>query len=150
MEPSPDRVIDDVRARVSDLCAALGACAAGYWRLDAKRKWLVQVVFVPGKSLDPHVGREFAAATIEVPLSHTDLGIVAAAITGQAAVSRVEDLPADSGSGRWLRAFEASRSVAVPIQDAHGSVYGVISVALPEQNQERDELIAARLMRSQL
>ena len=109
----------------------LWGLAAGYWQLDAEGRRLVQVVFVPGDSLDPQVGREFAATTVEVSLSQTSLGIVVAAITGQPVVSRVEDLPANSGSGRWLRAFGASRSVAVPVQDPHGSVCGVVSVALP-------------------
>jgi len=145
MKSSPDRDADDVRTRVADLCATLGACAAGYWRLDAEGRRLVQVVFVPGDRLDPQVGREFAAATATVPLSQTSLGIVVAAITGQPAVSRVEDLPANSGSGRWLRAFGASRSVAVPVQDPHGSVCGVVSVALPDQNHTDDETIAHRL-----
>ena len=47
--------------------------------------------------------RQFAAATATVPLSQTSLGIVAAALTGQPAISRAHELPADSGSGRWLR-----------------------------------------------
>ena len=90
-------------AGVTEVCAALGARAAGYWQLDQETERLVQLGFVPGVGLDPEVGRQFAAATAAVPLSQTSLGIVAAALTGQPAVSRVEELPADSGSGRWLR-----------------------------------------------
>ena len=90
-------------AGVTEVCAALGG-AAGYWQLDQETERLVQLGFVPGVGLDPEVGRQFAAATAAVPLSQTSLGIVAAALTGQPAVSRVEELPADSGSGRWLRA----------------------------------------------
>ena len=97
--------------------------------------------------LDPQVGREFAAATTTVPLSQTSLGIVVAAITGQPAISRVEDLPEDSGSGRWLRAFGASRSVAVPVSERNGSEQGVLSVALPGELQAEDQKIAARLAR---
>ena len=147
MEPSPDRGIDDVRTWVAEVCTALGACAAGYWRLDPEGKRLVQVVFVPGAQLDPQVGREFAAATREVSLDQTTLGIVVAAIKGQPAVSRVEDLPADSGSGRWLRAFGACRSLAVPLHDPQGSVRAVVSVALTDRNHTDDETIAQRLMR---
>jgi hypothetical protein len=61
------------------------------------------------------------------------------------AISRAEELPPDSGSGRWLRAFGASRSVAVPIIDAKGSVRGVISVALPAGNKSLDQAIVEQL-----
>jgi len=146
MEPSLDHDADDIRMRICGLCAALGACAAGYWRLDFERKKLVQTVFVPGEGLDPQVGREFAAATAEVSLSQTSLGIVVAAITGQPAISRLEELPESSGSGRWLRAFGASRSVAVPVADLKGSIRGIASVALAEENHATDEAIARRLV----
>src|SRR4051812_32663029 len=122
MEPSPSHGVDQIRATVADECAAMGARAAGYWELDLEDRRLVQVAFVPGAGLNPDVGREFAAATLSVPLAQTNLGIVAAAVTGRPAISRVDELPPDSGSGRWLRAFEASRSVAVPVRDAAGSV----------------------------
>ena len=125
-------------ARVAGICATLGACAAGYWRLDQDAERLVQLAFVPGVGLDPEVSRQFATATATVPLSQTSLGIVAAALTGQPTVSRVAELPANSGSGRWLRAFGADRSVAVPLSDSRGSVHGVFSVALPEDCQLDD------------
>ena len=103
MESSSARNLDDLRGGYRGLRGA--ACrAAGYWQLDQETERLVQLGFVPGVGLDPEVGRQFAAVTAAVPLSQTSLGIVAAALTGQPAVSRVEELPADSGSGRWLRA----------------------------------------------
>ena len=143
MESSSARNLDDLREGCRGLrCAAR---AAGYWQLDQEAERLVQLGFVPGVGLDPEVGRQFAAATATVSLSQTSLGIVAAALTGQPAVSRVAELPADSGSGRRLCAFGASRSVAVPVQDPHGSVCGVVSVALPDQNHTDDETIAHRL-----
>jgi hypothetical protein len=145
MEASPDRGSNYVCSRVSQLCDAIGACAAGYWRLDAEEDRLVQVVFVPGEGLDPQVSREFADATASVPLSRMSLGIVIAATTGRPAVSRIADLPADSGSGRWLRAFGAGRSVAVPVQDAQGAIRGVISVALPSRNTADDQTIVQLL-----
>ena len=106
---------------------------------------LVQLGFVPGVGLDPEVGRQFAAATATVPLSQTSLGIVAAALTGQPAVSRVAELPADSGSGRWLRAFGASRSVAVPIRGEGGKIQGVFSVALTADSTLGDRIVAERI-----
>ena len=117
------------------------ACAAGYWKLDHAGQRLVQLSFVPGEKLDPEVGRLFAAATATVPLSQTRLGIVAAVHTGQPAISRVDELPADSGSGRWLRAFGAGRSVAVPWLDAQGAVQGILSVALPINSPLADEAV---------
>jgi len=78
------------------------------------------------------VARGFAEATQSVPLEETGLGIVAAATSGEVAVSRPEELPSGSGSGRWLRAFGAAGSVAVPLCDDHGNAVGVLSVALPD------------------
>jgi len=80
-----------------------------------------------------------------VPTSQTSLGIVAAALTGQPAVSRVEELPADSGSGRWLRAFGASRSVAIPIRGEGGKIQGVFSVALAAESMLGDQIVAERI-----
>ncbi len=131
--------------KVAELCAALGACAAGYWQLDQNTEQLVQLSFAPGVGLDPEVGRQFATATAIVPLNQTSLGIVAAALTGQPAVSRVADLPADSGSGRWLRAFGASRSVAVPIRGERGKIQGVFSVALAADSTLGDRIVAERI-----
>jgi hypothetical protein len=141
MESSSARNADEVRARVAEVCAALGARAAGYWQLDQETERLVQLGFVPGVGLDPEIGWQFAAATTAVPLSQTSLGIVAAALTGQPAVSRADELPADSGSGRWLRAFGASRSVAVPMSDAQGLLRGVFSIALPADCQLDDHAV---------
>ncbi len=124
---------------VAAVCQSLRARAAGYWRADGAR--LVQVAFVPGEGLDPDVAREFAEATQSVPLSETGLGIVAAATSGEVAVSRAEELPSSSGSGRWLRAFGAARSVAVPLCDDHGDVSGVLSVALPEDLAADDRTV---------
>jgi hypothetical protein len=145
MESSSARNVDEVRAQVDGLCAAFGARAAGYWQLDFEAELLVQLVFVPGVGLDPEISRQFAAATVTVPLSQTSLGIVAAALSGQPAVSRVEELPADSGSGRWLRAFGASRSVAVPIRGEGGKIQRVFSVALAAESTLGDQIVAERI-----
>ena len=111
MEPSATGRVEDDRTGVAEVCAALGARAAGYWELDLDTGRLVQLAFVPGAGLAPDVGREFAAATLIVPLIQKNLGIVAAALTGRPAISRVHELPptraraagsAPSGrAGRW-------------------------------------------------
>jgi hypothetical protein len=132
-------------AIMTEICSTLGARAAGYWRLELESNRLIQVAFVPGAGLDPDVGREFAAATVSVSLSQKDLGIVIAATTGQPAHSRVEELPADAGSGRWLRAFGATRSVAVPVRDQGGAVTGVVSVALIAEQPLDDRELVDRL-----
>ncbi len=142
--------MDDLRATVAEICITLGARAAGYWQLDQATERLVQLSFVPGVGLDLEVGRQFAAATATVPLSNTSLGIVTAALRGQPAVSRVAELPADSGSGRWLRAFGASRSVAVPLNDDQGSVRGVLSVALPASCELDDNAIVASVSKNKV
>ena len=129
-------------AHVAALCESLNARAAGYWQLDAQAQRLVQVAFVPSARLDPLVGLEFAATTLDVELGQKNLGIVAAASEGRPVVSRAVDLPEDSGSGRWLRAFGASRSVAVPIRGGSGQVEGVLSVALPPEITLEDQEVA--------
>ena len=58
--------------------------------------------------------------------------------------SRTAELPAEAGSGFWLRAFGASRSVAVPLLDARGGVHAVVSVALDESPLD-DEAVADRI-----
>jgi hypothetical protein len=147
MEPSRSPDSDAIRSKVAEVCKALGACAAGYWQLDQTTAQLFQVAFVPGVGLNADVGREFENATQVVPLSQQSLGIVIAALSGRPAVSRVCELPADSGSGAWLRAFGASRSVAVPIFGAQRAVRAVISIALPEQVEIGDEAVAYQLSR---
>jgi hypothetical protein len=100
----------DFRSNLAGLCRELGACAVGYWKLDLERALLLQVAFVPGVGLDPETGRAFERATQVVPLRQQNLGIVVAAVSGRPAISRVAELPADVGSGAWLRSFGASRS----------------------------------------
>jgi hypothetical protein len=134
-------------AMVAAVCSALQARAAGYWRIEGQTDRLIQVAFVPGVGLAAEVGREFAAATLSIPLSQTNLGIVAAVVKGVPAISRNAELPGDSGSGRWLRAFGAARSVAVPIRDHQGAIQGVLSVALTEENSLDDQAVADQLGR---
>lgn len=131
-----------MRDRLAALRVDLEARAAGYWWLAGD--WLEQVGFAPSPTLDEEVSRGFADATLSVPLERTDLGIVRAALEGQPAVSRVGELPGDAGSGYWLRAFGASRSVAVPIRDARGTIRAVVSVALADSPLD-DETVAARI-----
>jgi hypothetical protein len=120
----------DLAPRLDALLADLGGRAIGLWRLNGGR--LAQAAFRPAAGLDPEVARQFAEATRSVPLSSTELGIVRAATTGTIAVSRVEELPEREGSGRWLRAFGACCSVAVPIVGPRGDLVGIASIALEQ------------------
>jgi hypothetical protein len=135
-------------AMVAETCARLGARAAGYWRIDRQADRLLQVAFAAGEGLDPEVARRFAAGTVSVPLDQSGLGIVAAAVTGRPAISLVESLPEESGSGKWLRSFDASRSVAVPIRGPDGGVLGVFSVALSWANPLDDQAVIERILDS--
>ena len=136
------------RAHVAALCQRLSARAAGYWQLDTQAQRLVQITFVPGADLDLQVGQQFASATLDVELSQKNLGIVAAVMEGHPVISRAMDLPEDSGSGRWLRAFGASRSVAVPIQGGNGQIIGVLSVALPPEIALEDQEVVAMIQKA--
>jgi hypothetical protein len=135
---------EEFRQHVASLRLDLGARAAGYWWLAGE--WLEQVTFAPSPMLDEDVAHRFAEATRSVPLSAgTELGIVRAALTNSLAISRAAELPDDAGSGYWLRAFGATRSVAVPLRDTKGGVRAVISVALPDSDLD-DQAVAERIL----
>ncbi len=119
---------EGVPGRLAALGATLGARASGLWRVEGDR--LDQVAFAPAPDLPEEVARGFAAATRSVGLLDISLGIVRAATSGEICVSIAAGLPAGAGSGRWLRAFGAARSVAVPILGEGGRVAFVASVAL--------------------
>ena len=56
-------------------------------------------------------------------------------------------LPVEVGSGYWLRAFKAQRSVAVPLLDPAGEIRGVLSAALPTLGPPDDEEVAELIRR---
>ena len=117
-----------VREQLAVLRTRLAGRAAGAWKVEGDR--LEQLAFDPAPDLPAEVAEGFAAATLTVDLARLDLGIVRAAATRQAVASIARELPAGAGSGYWLRAFGASRSVAVPILDEGGRVAFVVSLAL--------------------
>ncbi len=127
---------------LTDLVRALSARAAGVWRVEGDQ--LVQVAFVAGDGLAGEVALAFAEATRIVSRAQGDLGIVRAVSLGVVTTSRTAELPAEGGSGFWLRAFGASRSVAVPLLDARGGVHAVVSVALAESPLD-DRAVADRI-----
>src|SRR3954465_40501 len=102
---------EGARQHLAELRVDLEARAAGYWWHAGN--WLEQVAFVASRSLAADVVEGFAEATRSVPLSQTELGIVRAALSGEPTILRVSELPESDGSGYWLRAFGAVRSVAV-------------------------------------
>jgi hypothetical protein len=136
--PAPIDLLEVLRAR-------LGARAAGWWRVEADR--LEQVAFAAAPDMPEGVARGFAEATRTVPLGQADLGIVRAVLSGAPAVSRADELPADSGSGLWLRRFGASRSVAVPLRGGGEAVLAVVSVALA--GREPGEEAVAEALRAE-
>jgi hypothetical protein len=120
--------MDEIRERLASLRSRLSARAAGAWWISGDR--LEQAAFDAAPDMPIEVADRFAAATRSVELDRVDLGIVRAAMTGRVVVSIVDLLPPDAGSGFWLRAFGAARSVAVPILGPGGDVSAVVSVAL--------------------
>lgn len=135
--------LEDLPDRLTLLRVRLSVRAAGVWRVEGDR--LEQVVFDAAPDLPGEVAEGFARATRSVDLSHVDLGIVKAVNTGQPAVSIALELAAETGSGYWLRAFEASRSVAVPIFGLDGQVALVVAVALG--SEPPDEVVADAIRR---
>lgn len=136
---------DRTKRSLAELRFELGARAAGYWW--SAGQWLEQIAFAPSPALPADVAQAFAEATRSVALSRTDLGIVRAAVSGSAVVSRASELAddTDSGSGYWLRAFGATRSVAVALYDPSAVVRAVVSVALPADNTLDDDAVVERI-----
>lgn len=118
----------EVGDRLRALLGRLEGRAAGAWRVEGGT--LAQVAFVTTPDMAAEVARGFAAATERVDLGRVELAIARAAATAFAVVSIAEELPAGTGSGFWLRAFGAARSIAVPVEGANGRVAWVVSVAL--------------------
>jgi hypothetical protein len=127
--------------RTELVVARLAASAAGLWTVEGQT--LVQCAFSAGSLLPPEVAKSFAEATRVVSMASTNLGIVRAAATGQPAVSLADALPADtSGSGGWLRAFGAARSIAVPLSCEENGTIEVLSVALASLDPDDETVIA--------
>ncbi|MBI1325241.1 hypothetical protein GC170_18910 [bacterium] len=80
--------------------------------------------------MKPEVAQGFPVATADVPVTDTGLGIVLAARTREVTQYRAIDLPPESGSGFWLRGFEADRSIAVPQLDESQNLIRILSVAI--------------------
>lgn len=113
--------------RLDALREALDARAAGLWAVRADH--LELQAFSAGAALEPSVADRFRAATRRIDRSQRELGVVQAS-EGRVVVSEAKDLPPELGSGYWLRAFEAERSIAVPILSRTGAVAGVVSIAV--------------------
>ncbi len=133
----------DLILHLDAVAGALHARAAGLWRLEAGR--LVLVHFRGAPDLPEPVAVGFTTATRSVAMTTQGLGIVQAARDGVAAVSIAEALEPSTGSGHWLRLFGAARSVAVPLRDAEGRLWGVASVAIPDQDEPPHPEVARRL-----
>ncbi len=116
----------------------LGARAAGAWEVEGDR--LVRLAFAAADDMAAEVASAFTAATASVPLDRRDLGIVAAVEERVRKVSVASRLSPEAGSGYWLRAFGADRSVAVPIARADGTIGGVVSVALVGSDLTDDDV----------
>ncbi|MFO0959480.1 MAG: hypothetical protein U0800_18940 [Isosphaeraceae bacterium] len=124
--------------RLDKALEGLGARAAGHWALQGNS--LVQRDFRAASDMPEEIARAFAEATRVVPLDRLELGIVRAAAEGLTAVSVASELDPAAGSGYWLRAFGADRSIAVPRFDASGRVSGVSSVAMIGGNPDAETL----------
>lgn len=104
------------------------ARATGCWRFENGR--LLLESFLPCPEMKPEIAARFPVATADVPVTDTGLGIVLAARTRVVTEYRADDLPPESGSGYWLRGFEADRSIAVPQLDQAGNLVRILSVAV--------------------
>lgn len=128
----------NVVARLDALLADFGGRATGLWRVEGDALRLV--AFRAAADMPSPVREGFAAATAVVPLDRVELSIARAAREGVTVVARAAELPPEAGSGYWLRAFGAARSVAVPVAG------GVLSIALPAARDHLgDDAVADRV-----
>ena len=128
------------RIRLEALRARFNARAAGWWRVAADSRELKLVAFAAAADMPVEVSSGFAETTRSVSLQAVELGIVKAAISKAVSVSRLSEISPESGSGLWLRRFEAVRSVAVPIRDDRGNTRDVVSLALAELSPDDESV----------
>jgi len=134
-------VSDSMRCRL--LLDRLDARATGIWRVEGGV--LVQTGFSAADDMPKEVADGFALATLRIPLDRVELGVVKAIVQRKVEVSVAEELPDGVGSGYWLRAFAAGRSVAVPLLDEFGSKPAVFSVALALDDRSHDAIASVVL-----
>lgn len=115
-----------IDAALDRLLEQTGGRAAGLWRLAPGE--LRQVGFRAVEDMPETVRTEFAAATRNVPLSETGLGIVKAAISRAPSMATVEGMPGLGASAGWLARFACRASLAVPVEHANQTV-GVLAVS---------------------
>ncbi|MFN0195986.1 MAG: GAF domain-containing protein [Planctomycetaceae bacterium] len=125
-----------VQAALDRLLTMTGARAAGIWRVE--HDFLVQVVFRAVDEMPAEVREGFRAATRQLPLTRTDLGIVKAAVTGHPTPAVLPEKTGDvtigdlGGSATWLERFACRQSLAVPIY-RNRELLGVIAISTPER-----------------
>ena len=132
---------------LSRVRSGLDARAAGLWWVEGES--LLQLAFDAALDMPCDVAADFARVTQVVSLLSRPFGIVAAATQGCLAVSIASELAADVGSGFWLRAFKAQRSIAVPLIEGT-RVFAVVAVALAELDRSAsaiEETLRAEAMR---
>ena len=140
MTPFMDGDQEFAQIRLEALRARFNARAAGWWRVSVDSRELNLVAFSAAADMPVEVGSGFAEATRSVSLQAVELGIVKAVISREVSVSRLSEISPESGSGLWLRRFEAVRSVAVPIRDDRGNTRDVVSLALAELSPDDESV----------
>ncbi len=124
-----------VNTALDRLLKSTGARAVGLWRIE--QNYLVQVGFRTAHDMPSDVREGFRAATRQLPLSRTDLGVVKAAVSGHPTPARLSENASDeksgdlSGSATWLERFACQQSLAVPIY-RNQQLRGVIAISTPE------------------
>lgn len=127
-------------SHLRDLRLSCGGRAAGAWRVEGDHLALIE--FDPAPDMPEVVARGFRQATLLIPLTKSELGVVGAVSRRKPTLSIAENLPAELGSGYWLRAFHAACSVAVPVLDGNDAVFAVVSVALSSVPSNIEAIVA--------
>ncbi len=132
---SENRIHDNQLNRL--LIQQTGAWAVGIWKIEGES--LQQVLCAFEEGFPETVAKEFQQQTVQVPLAHTQLGIVNAIVNSRPALALAAEQQGDlAKSAGWLNRFGARCSLSCPIVDAAGNSQAVIAVSWKELYKETD------------
>ena len=132
-----DGTVDDGLARL--LVEQTTAWAVGLWKIDGEN--LSQVLCTFEEEFPEQVAGEFREQTKQVPLAHTQLGIVNAVVNNRAALARASERQGElAKSAGWLNRFGARCSLSCPITDSSGTPRAVIAVSWKELYEQTDAI----------
>jgi len=132
---SENRIHDEQLNRL--LIQQTGAWAVGIWKIEGEN--LQQVLCTFEEGFPEPVAKDFQQQTVQVPLAHTQLGIVNAIVNNRPALALAAEQQGDlAKSAGWLNRFGARCSLSCPIVDSSGNSQAVIAVSWKQLYKQTD------------